>query len=207
MIFSGALCDGETCAPRYVQGAEGGSIRVACSIQFVEIGRKFFCKGECEGEDVLVQTIGFQAQNGRYSLRYAAKSLLYVSITQLMKSDAGRYRCGVRRAPLPDSYKEFEVIVTDGEFLLKVVEMFVRVCGGLKKDFNVLLTADVLKIQIHLVCFYLCTINCQILLIPLFLIFPVISCYLSVFYHILVQKPPCFLACSCFHLLLLLFAT
>ncbi|XP_044066039.1 CMRF35-like molecule 6 isoform X2 [Siniperca chuatsi] len=110
--FKGALCDEEIGTPRYVQGTEGGSIRVGCSFQFVEIGRKFFCKEQCKGKDVLVQTIGSQAQNGRYSLKYTKDSLI-VSITQLMKSDAGRYRCGVKRPVLPDSYKEFEVAVTD----------------------------------------------------------------------------------------------
>lgn len=114
LIFSGALCDGETGTLQYVQGTEGENITVECSSLVVEFGRKFFCKGECKRKDVLVETFGLPSQKGRYSLE-SANSLLYVSITQLMKSDEGRYRCGVTRSPFSNSY-EFKVIVTDGKW-------------------------------------------------------------------------------------------
>ena len=45
-----------------------------------------------------------------------------VTITQLTKSDSGRYRCGLGRSLVPDSYSEFDLIVKDGEFLLKVTK-------------------------------------------------------------------------------------
>ena len=45
-----------------------------------------------------------------------------VTITQLTKSDSGRYRCGLGGSSGPDSYTDFDVIVTDGEFLLKVIK-------------------------------------------------------------------------------------
>lgn len=134
LIFSGALCGGNTGTLRHFEGTEGGNITVQCSFQFVEISTKYFCRDECEREDIVVQTLRSEAQNGRYSLKYDRNSqLLHVSITQLMKSDAGRYSCGVRRPLLPDSYKEFEIDVVAGEFLLKVMKRFLHVCGGLKK--------------------------------------------------------------------------
>ncbi len=47
-----------------------------------------------------------------------------MTITQLTKSDSGRYWCGSGRFLTPDSYQLFEIIVVDGEFLLKVIKMF-----------------------------------------------------------------------------------
>ncbi|XP_070767071.1 uncharacterized protein [Enoplosus armatus] len=108
-LLSGAPCDGQT--ERYVQGTEGGSIRFECSFQLADFAGKYFCKEDCTGEDVLVQTTGFEAQNGRYSLQYSRGSL-YVSIAELMKSDAGRYSCEARRFII-NSRRQFEVVVID----------------------------------------------------------------------------------------------
>ncbi|KAL3064701.1 hypothetical protein OYC64_000856 [Pagothenia borchgrevinki] len=97
---------------------EGGNITVACSFSFSG-GRKMFCKGKCEEGNILVETTGDSAQRGRSSIRYVEGSLLsnailYVSITKLTKSDAGRYQCGLEdRSLLPDSYQDFEIRVTD----------------------------------------------------------------------------------------------
>ncbi|XP_051280390.1 uncharacterized protein LOC127376943 isoform X2 [Dicentrarchus labrax] len=113
-FLSGSLCDEDDGSPRHIRGTEGESISVGFSFPLVEIGRKFLCRAECKEEDVLVETRGFEKQKGRYGLKYERNSqLLYVSIAQLRKSDAGWYRCGVRRPLLPDSYEEFEVSITD----------------------------------------------------------------------------------------------
>ncbi|XP_033987660.1 uncharacterized protein LOC117483427 isoform X6 [Trematomus bernacchii] len=95
---------------------EGGNITVACSFSFSG-GRKMFCKGKCEEGNILVETTGDSAQRGRYSIRYVEGSLLsnailYVSITKLTKSDAGRYQCGLDRFGT-DSYQDFEIRVKD----------------------------------------------------------------------------------------------
>ncbi|XP_071333573.1 uncharacterized protein [Trachinotus anak] len=115
-----ALCDGDTgliSANTFVR-AEGGSVIVTCP--FTLYGRKkFLCKDECKAGDVLIETKGSMAQRGRYSIKYkegtfpVSSTYVYVSITQLTKSDAGRYRCGLERPFLPDSYWEFEIRVTD----------------------------------------------------------------------------------------------
>ncbi|XP_010778664.1 uncharacterized protein, partial [Notothenia coriiceps] len=98
---------------------EGGNISVRCSFT-LSGGRKLFCKGKCEEGNILVETTGDSAHRGRYSIRYVEGSfpardiVLYVSITKLTKSDAGRYQCGlVRTALLPDSHQDFEIRVTD----------------------------------------------------------------------------------------------
>ena len=45
-----------------------------------------------------------------------------VAITQLTKSDSGRYRFGLGGSLVPDDYRDIDVRVTDGEFLLKVTK-------------------------------------------------------------------------------------
>ncbi|KAJ4934205.1 hypothetical protein JOQ06_007007 [Pogonophryne albipinna] len=96
-------------------GTEGGNITVACSFTFSG-GKKMFCKGKCEGGEILVETTGDSEQKGRYSIRYKElgllSAILYVSITNLTKSDVGWYRCGLVRFG-PDSNTDFEIRVTD----------------------------------------------------------------------------------------------
>ena len=53
----------------------------------------------------------------------SAQRYLHVTITQLTKSDSGRYRCGLDVPAAIDPYEEFKIIVTDGEFLLKVMKI------------------------------------------------------------------------------------
>ena len=90
-------------------------------IDSVNVSRKFFCKDECnKEEDILVETEENRAQNDRYSVEYIEGSVsgLYVTITQLKKSDTGRYRCGYGRASSPDSSNTFRILVVDGEFYI-----------------------------------------------------------------------------------------
>ena len=134
-IFSTGLRDGNsglTNTQNLVRtGTEGGNITVACFFSFTG-RRKMFCKGKCEEGNILVETTGDSAQRGRYSIRYVEGSLLsdyimYVNITKLTKSDAGWYQCGLDRSfPLPDSYLDIEIRVTDGEFLLVVLDLTVH---------------------------------------------------------------------------------
>ncbi|XP_044066041.1 uncharacterized protein LOC122882587 isoform X2 [Siniperca chuatsi] len=108
-------------------GTEGGNITVGCSFYLSGV-RKIFCKDECEGKDILVETTGDRAQSGRYSIEYIEgtfpliSTLLYVSITKLTKSDSGRYRCSLDRFLIPDSSEEFEIRVTDATG----VQLYVR---------------------------------------------------------------------------------
>ncbi|XP_051280350.1 uncharacterized protein LOC127376932 isoform X4 [Dicentrarchus labrax] len=99
-------------------GSEGGNVRVGCSFSFPG-SRKIFCKRECEGKDILIETDENRAQSGRYSIEYEEghfpeyPTLLYVSITKLTKSDSGRYRCWLDRTLSPDSTEDFELRVED----------------------------------------------------------------------------------------------
>ncbi|KAK1898586.1 Transmembrane domain containing protein TMIGD3 [Dissostichus eleginoides] len=74
----------------------------------------FFCKGECEGEDNLVETTSFTyAKKDRYSIRHVEGGFVYVSIKQLTQSDSGWYRCGLGRPYSKDRNQRFRLIVTD----------------------------------------------------------------------------------------------
>ncbi|XP_028424293.1 uncharacterized protein LOC114548510 [Perca flavescens] len=56
------------------------------------------------------------AQSGRYRIEYETvepKAYVSVSISQLTKSDSGRYRCGLNRSLSSESFVDFEVIVVD----------------------------------------------------------------------------------------------
>ncbi|XP_053280091.1 uncharacterized protein LOC128441971 isoform X2 [Pleuronectes platessa] len=93
----------------------GGNVTVQCFFTNPK-GSKFFCREECgETKNVLIQTSGYKERSGRYSIRYFTEhggqgGFLLVTITQLISSDSGRYRCSVGE----ESHRDFEVIVTDG---------------------------------------------------------------------------------------------
>ncbi|XP_077946354.1 uncharacterized protein LOC144388737 isoform X1 [Gasterosteus aculeatus] len=100
-------------------GKEGGNITVAC--KFKLSGKtKIFCKEPCEQGDILIKTTDVTAESGRYSIeykegRYPVRSTrLYVSITKLNKSDAGKYRCGLDRSlTVSPSYRGIEITVEE----------------------------------------------------------------------------------------------
>ncbi|KAJ4934972.1 hypothetical protein JOQ06_007752 [Pogonophryne albipinna] len=92
-------------------GIEGENVRVECSIPSNRI-RKVFCKEPCRQEDILIETTGASAQRGRYSID-DKNGVFFVTITQLNKSDSGRYRCGAGTSSTRTSYKKIEIIVVD----------------------------------------------------------------------------------------------
>ncbi|XP_036959327.1 polymeric immunoglobulin receptor-like [Acanthopagrus latus] len=97
-------------------GAEGGRGSISCYLSRPKT-TKYFCKEECEAENTLVKTVDIRAQNGRFSTEYRGESsgrgVLTVTITNLTKSDAGRYRCGLGTDLVQDSYWDFEIRVSD----------------------------------------------------------------------------------------------
>ncbi|XP_042347768.1 polymeric immunoglobulin receptor-like isoform X2 [Plectropomus leopardus] len=120
-----ALCSGNTglvSAKRNIYtGPEGGTGIINCHISLVG-NVKFFCKDECKAEDILIKTEDVRAQSGRYSSEYKNDSndgvgILAVTIRNLTKSDAGRYRCGLGKTLVPVLYWDFEVRVSDDALL------------------------------------------------------------------------------------------
>ncbi|XP_051280571.1 uncharacterized protein LOC127377049 isoform X2 [Dicentrarchus labrax] len=91
-------------------GTGGGAVKVKCFSYYG--GRKFFCKEGCNQEDILIQTTGVTAHNGRYSMTYDGTFTggnVFVTITQLTKSDSGLYWCGSGA-----QYQLIEIIIVDG---------------------------------------------------------------------------------------------
>ncbi|XP_020512741.1 uncharacterized protein [Labrus bergylta] len=97
------LQEGQTCFEEglrvYVHtGTEGKDITMTCVFDNPN-KMKRFCREGCRDEDVLVETSGFSAQRGRYTMKYVPRDslpsviTLFVSIKQLTKADSGRYSC------------------------------------------------------------------------------------------------------------------
>ncbi|XP_041861082.1 CMRF35-like molecule 5 isoform X4 [Melanotaenia boesemani] len=117
-FLSAAPRDGNCVGAEMLLHPEGGSITAECRFSFSG-RRKLLCRDACTDGNILMETEGQAAQRGRYSIRYregtfpVSSTVLHVSITQLTKSDSGRYWCVLKRPFLPDSYQEFEIRVTD----------------------------------------------------------------------------------------------
>ncbi|XP_070825004.1 polymeric immunoglobulin receptor-like isoform X2 [Chaetodon trifascialis] len=93
--------------------AEGGSVRIRCSLSSAELFSLFFCKDGCKKRDVLIETSGFRAQRGRYRIEYERNGVFHVTIANLTKSDSGLFRCGVNVPSSPNPCQALEIRVTD----------------------------------------------------------------------------------------------
>ncbi|XP_062270923.1 uncharacterized protein LOC133976741 [Scomber scombrus] len=118
-FLSAALQDGNSGLSNAVSvfaGAEGGKGSMACSFR-ASGDTAFFCKGECKGDGILIKTEDSMARSGRYNVRYedgsSGKRQVTVTITQLSKSDEGRYKCGLGGSLVPDVYDDFHLMITD----------------------------------------------------------------------------------------------
>ncbi|XP_039874858.1 polymeric immunoglobulin receptor-like [Simochromis diagramma] len=75
----------------YRTQTEGENITLGCSNNTYG-HRKIFCKNQCKNEgEILIDTTNDKAESSRYSIEYRPVSTfgLYVTITQLTKSDTG----------------------------------------------------------------------------------------------------------------------
>ncbi|KAE8292802.1 hypothetical protein D5F01_LYC07895 [Larimichthys crocea] len=94
-----------------ITGKEGGNITHGCKFYSIASRRALY-----KENNILIETQKNKAWRDRYSIEYkpaTITSVLYVSITNLIKSDSGKYRCALKRDYLPDSDKEFELRVED----------------------------------------------------------------------------------------------
>uniref|UniRef100_A0A4W6FGU1 Immunoglobulin domain-containing protein n=1 Tax=Lates calcarifer TaxID=8187 RepID=A0A4W6FGU1_LATCA len=81
--------------PKVYSTTEGGNVTVRCSLFLHPRNRKFLCREECN--KFLFDTNDVTATGDRYKIEYESNTLFNVTITELTKSDSGRYRCGVGR--------------------------------------------------------------------------------------------------------------
>ena len=104
-----------------LSGTAGQNLKFQCHLPFYG-NRKLFCRGECVGGDVLIETTAREAHNGRYSIEYQGSYLFYgtlnVTIRHLTGSDSGRYTCG--QCGILNFYQTVNLNIEDGEFLLNI---------------------------------------------------------------------------------------
>ncbi|XP_026010781.1 polymeric immunoglobulin receptor-like isoform X2 [Astatotilapia calliptera] len=110
IVVAEALLDGNDDQLKHFDKETGSSLTVGCSFKLPG-NRAFFCRGKCGRGNLLVDTNDVKAQSDRYNIGYDS-GVLYVSITQLTKSDSGRYRC-LLSGSSSSSSRDFEVTVTD----------------------------------------------------------------------------------------------
>uniref|UniRef100_A0A096LWH6 Immunoglobulin V-set domain-containing protein n=1 Tax=Poecilia formosa TaxID=48698 RepID=A0A096LWH6_POEFO len=91
----------------------GENITVECKFNLTG-NPIIFCKENCEGENILINTTEDKAHKGRYNTLYESNytsASLHVSISDLKRSDSGRYRCGFGKNR--SRYHEFHLDVTE----------------------------------------------------------------------------------------------
>ncbi|XP_066516717.1 CMRF35-like molecule 5 isoform X1 [Hoplias malabaricus] len=92
-------------------GYEGGSVQVKCSHTWAKTNRKYFCRDPCKTEkDVIVDSN--MKSTGRFHLMDTGTGDFTVDISQLNKTDSGKYWCGVDRL-FGDTYNEAILTVLD----------------------------------------------------------------------------------------------
>ncbi|XP_055012532.1 uncharacterized protein LOC129409801 isoform X2 [Boleophthalmus pectinirostris] len=103
------------------KASEGENFTVTCLVYY--FGKtQIFCKIDCDKEEnILVQSAGSSQQNGRYSIQYKrVSSNIYdmsVSITDVHRSDAGLYKCGLEYGQRNSNMVEFQIEVSFEELL------------------------------------------------------------------------------------------
>ncbi|XP_014880868.1 polymeric immunoglobulin receptor-like isoform X2 [Poecilia latipinna] len=97
-------------------GAAGEEVRVQCAVSFSGAW-KIFCRETCEGGNILIKTNQPTDQRGRYRTECVKEATsafsLYVSISDLTRSDEGRYRCGLGDSSSSGSLQDFRLVVVD----------------------------------------------------------------------------------------------
>lgn len=77
----------------------------------------FFCRNECEGDDLLLEVDQNSIQSGRYRMTSSQEEgRLSVTIRNLSKSDTGSYFCGLREKSVLLQRRNFSIRVLDGEY-------------------------------------------------------------------------------------------
>ncbi|XP_018519948.2 uncharacterized protein LOC108890930 isoform X1 [Lates calcarifer] len=126
-----ALCDGLVNTQRMFMKTEGQNVVYFFRVKNAADSRKYFCRNDCEKEDILIETHANRAQSGRYTIRY--NGFLHVIIKELTKSDTGRYRFGASNSSSLGSYQDFEVEVRalcEGDVLYGERKVYSSAEGG-----------------------------------------------------------------------------
>uniref|UniRef100_A0A3B4B247 Immunoglobulin domain-containing protein n=1 Tax=Periophthalmus magnuspinnatus TaxID=409849 RepID=A0A3B4B247_9GOBI len=99
---------------------EGEDFTVECWF-YTSGSKKIFCKNDCDKQDILVQTAGDRAEEGRYSITYEEETnIMSVRIKKVQMSDSGQYQCKLEKFLsniwwVKDVSDEFMIQVTEGK--------------------------------------------------------------------------------------------
>lgn len=103
-----------------LKGEKRGQISITCSHSNAYSNVKYFCRGACYDEDVLISTREKKDHAQRkYSIRDEGNTF-YVTIFDLKKDDEGTYWCGIDRVGI-DTYNKV-VLTVSGELYCIVYE-------------------------------------------------------------------------------------
>uniref|UniRef100_A0AAQ4R904 Ig-like domain-containing protein n=1 Tax=Gasterosteus aculeatus aculeatus TaxID=481459 RepID=A0AAQ4R904_GASAC len=85
-------------------GMAGKEVTIRCSHSYASTNVKYFCKGACDEEDILVRSSKHKDSNGKYSIKDEGNTFT-VTISGLTEDDSGTYWCGIERVGV-DTYNE-----------------------------------------------------------------------------------------------------
>lgn len=109
-VFCAGLLETEALS---VTGEMGGKVSIKCSHANAFSNIKYFCKGECRSEDVLISSRDKKDLNSKYVISDEGNKFT-VTISHLTKDDSGTYWCGIDRVGL-DTYNKVVLTVIEGE--------------------------------------------------------------------------------------------
>lgn len=103
-----------------VTGVLGEEITIKCSHINAFSNVKYFCKGTCENEDILISSRE-KKTNERYSISDQGNTF-YVTISHLTEDDSGTYWCGIDRLGL-NTHNKVVLTVIEGELIQRRVRI------------------------------------------------------------------------------------
>ncbi|KAM7009817.1 uncharacterized protein LKV04_001742 [Tautogolabrus adspersus] len=107
ILLLGALWE---TAAMSITGVSGQKIEITCSHTYASSNVKYFCKGACNNEDILITSRKMDSRE-KYSIKDKGNTF-YVSISHLTVDDSGTYWCGIERTGV-DMYNKVVLTVKE----------------------------------------------------------------------------------------------